>query len=122
MLCQAFISHSISYKACYTRKKIDSPEISLSAIMTTAIQRPLGMDTVVNTISVGPVNGQQVSVDNSTLEGHEQSTLSDTKTMDVTINNVVCSFSTKCHLNLKRIAMEGSNVEYHRQHGVRTLG
>ena len=41
--------------------------------------------------------------------------------VDVAINNVVCSFSTKCHLNLKRIAMEGSNVEYHRQHGVRSL-
>lgn len=43
--------------------------------------------------------------------------------LDISISNVVCSFSTKCHLNLKKIAMEGSNVEYHRQHGVmfRTL-
>lgn len=38
--------------------------------------------------------------------------------LSISINNVVCSFSTKCHLNLKKIAMEGTNVEYHRQHGV----
>ncbi|KAL4235969.1 TATA box-binding protein-like protein 1 [Mactra antiquata] len=38
--------------------------------------------------------------------------------LDISINNVVCSFSTRCHLNLKKIAMESSNVEYHRQHGM----
>lgn len=38
--------------------------------------------------------------------------------LSISINNVVCSFSTKCHLNLKKIATEGTNVEYHRQHGV----
>ncbi|XP_045158182.1 TATA box-binding protein-like 1 [Mercenaria mercenaria] len=42
----------------------------------------------------------------------------DVPMLDISINNVVCSFNTKCHLNLKRIAMEGSNVEYHRQHGM----
>lgn len=42
----------------------------------------------------------------------------DVPLIDISINNVVCSFSTKCHLNLKKIAMESSNVEYHRQHGM----
>ena len=32
--------------------------------------------------------------------------------MDIYINNVVCSFSVRCHLNLKEIALTGSNVEY----------
>ena len=32
--------------------------------------------------------------------------------MDIFINNVVCSFSVRCHLNLKEIALSGSNVEY----------
>ena len=32
--------------------------------------------------------------------------------VDIVINNVVCSFSVRCHLNLKEIAMNGSNVEY----------
>ena len=38
--------------------------------------------------------------------------------VDVDINNVVCSFSTRCHLNLKRIATEGANVIYKRENGV----
>ncbi|XP_070557019.1 TATA box-binding protein-like 1 [Ptychodera flava] len=37
--------------------------------------------------------------------------------VDVFINNVVCTFSTRCHLNLKRIGMEGVNVEYRRDSG-----
>ena len=38
--------------------------------------------------------------------------------IDIVINNVVCTFSLRCHINLKRLAMEGSNVEYKRSHGV----
>ena len=36
------------------------------------------------------------------------------KLIEPTVNNVVCSFSTRCHLNLRRIAMEGFNVEFRR--------
>ncbi|CAG2103246.1 unnamed protein product [Medioppia subpectinata] len=35
--------------------------------------------------------------------------------VDITINNVVASFSVKCHLNLRQIACKGSNVEYRRE-------
>ena len=100
--------------------------------MTTVIQRTasasgtVGPESVVSSVQVGPVNGQQVSGDNGSEQAQEQvqeqaqeQLAPEPKTMDVAINNVVCSFSTKCHLNLKRIAMEGSNVEYHREHGVR---
>lgn len=38
--------------------------------------------------------------------------------IDITINNVVCSFSVKSHLNLKHIAQQGFNVEYRRENGV----
>ena len=38
--------------------------------------------------------------------------------IDIIINNVVCTFSTRCHLNLKQIAMIGANVEYRREQGV----
>ena len=34
------------------------------------------------------------------------------------INNVVCSYSTRCHLNLKRIATEGMHVEYKKENGM----
>lgn len=39
--------------------------------------------------------------------------------IDITINNVVCSFSVRCHLNLKQIATQGANVEYKKENGVR---
>jgi len=38
--------------------------------------------------------------------------------VDIVINNVVCSFNTRCHLNLKRVATEGMNVIYKRDQGV----
>ncbi len=41
--------------------------------------------------------------------------------LDVYVNNVVCSYSTKCHLNLRKIATEGMHVEYKRENGVRSL-
>lgn len=81
--------------------------------MTTLVGRLVGTGNITNTV---PVNGQQI--DNGCTAENEQITEPAPMPMDVTISNVVCSFSTKCHLNLKRIAMEGSNVEYHRQHGM----
>lgn len=42
----------------------------------------------------------------------------DTPVIDIVINNVVCTFNLRCHINLKRLAMEGANVEYRREHGV----
>ena len=42
----------------------------------------------------------------------------DSPEIDIIINNVVCSFGVRCHLNLKRIAMEGAHVEYKRENGV----
>ena len=38
--------------------------------------------------------------------------------LDVVINNVVCSFSVRCHLNLRDIALRGLNVEYRKESGV----
>ena len=38
--------------------------------------------------------------------------------IEIAINNVVCSFAVRCHLNLRRVATEGANVIYKREHGV----
>lgn len=46
---------------------------------------------------------------------------SDEPVIDITINNVVCSFSVKSYLNLKQIAQNGYNVEYRRENGVTSL-
>uniref|UniRef100_G3U9R2 TATA box-binding protein-like 1 n=1 Tax=Loxodonta africana TaxID=9785 RepID=G3U9R2_LOXAF len=41
--------------------------------------------------------------------------------LDILITNVVCVFRTRCHLNLRKIALEGANVIYKRDVGVKTL-
>lgn len=41
--------------------------------------------------------------------------------IDITINNVVCSFSVRCHLNLRDIALKGFNVEFRRENGMVTM-
>ncbi|KAK9871953.1 hypothetical protein WA026_015201 [Henosepilachna vigintioctopunctata] len=41
--------------------------------------------------------------------------------IDITINNVVCSFSVRCHLNLREIALNGTNVEYRKENGMLTM-
>lgn len=41
--------------------------------------------------------------------------------IDIVINNVVCSFSVRCHLNLRDIALRGMNVEYRKEHGMVTM-
>jgi hypothetical protein len=42
----------------------------------------------------------------------------DVPEVDIEISNVVCSFSVRCHLNLREIALNGDNVEYKREQGV----
>ncbi|XP_023369274.1 TATA box-binding protein-like protein 1 [Otolemur garnettii] len=41
--------------------------------------------------------------------------------LDILITNVVCVFRTRCHLNLRKIALEGANVIYKRDVGVSIL-
>ncbi|KAH1024744.1 hypothetical protein HUJ05_004187 [Dendroctonus ponderosae] len=41
--------------------------------------------------------------------------------VDIVINNVVCSFSVRCHLNLREIALNGTNVEYRKENGMITM-
>ncbi|XP_028653574.1 TATA box-binding protein-like 1 isoform X1 [Erpetoichthys calabaricus] len=41
--------------------------------------------------------------------------------LDIIITNVVCVFRTRCHLNLRKIALEGTNVIYKRDVGQKVL-
>ena len=41
--------------------------------------------------------------------------------VDITISNVVTNFSVRCHLNLRTIATNGSNVVYRRDQSVSPL-
>ncbi|XP_034133504.1 uncharacterized protein LOC117587117 isoform X2 [Drosophila guanche] len=57
----------------------------------------------------------------SEQELQEQPTESDDPELDIVINNVVCTFSVRCHLKLRDIALRGSNVEYRRENGMVTM-
>ncbi|KAH8273376.1 hypothetical protein KR018_002041 [Drosophila ironensis] len=59
-------------------------------------------------------------------EGQHQLQAADTESndepeLDIVINNVVCSFSVRCHLKLREIALNGANVEYRRENGMVTM-
>lgn len=41
--------------------------------------------------------------------------------LDIIVTNVVATFRTRCHLNLRTIALEGTNVIYKPEAGVRHL-
>lgn len=45
----------------------------------------------------------------------------ETKEVDIVINNVVCSFNVRCHLDLREIAQQGHNVEYRKENGMVTM-
>ncbi|XP_017065239.1 uncharacterized protein LOC108103973 [Drosophila eugracilis] len=61
---------------------------------------------------------QPLALSNATNEGNASD---DEPELDIVINNVVCSFSVGCHLKLREIALQGSNVEYRRENGMVTM-
>ncbi|KAL1458513.1 hypothetical protein WDU94_008655 [Cyamophila willieti] len=62
-----------------------------------------------------------VSHQNHTIHTPRAPSPPPTPEVDIIINNVVCSFSVRCHLNLRQIALNGINVEYRRENGMVTM-
>ena len=69
----------------------------------------------VEIVQLSEINEQQTL--KNEIEKHDQKEEQE-ESLDIVINNVVCCFSTRCHLNLKRIAQEGLNAIYKRDCGV----
>ncbi|KAI8035191.1 hypothetical protein M5D96_012002 [Drosophila gunungcola] len=61
---------------------------------------------------------QPLALTTTSAEGNASD---DEPELDIVINNVVCSFSVGCHLKLREIALQGSNVEYRRENGMVTM-
>lgn len=90
-------------------------------MMATAIQNN-GIESLANgNINHVKVNEEHVEpsdiTTNSSTAG-EISSEAESPEIDIVINNVVCSFNVRCHLNLRQIALNGANVEYRRENGV----
>lgn len=64
---------------------------------------------------------QTVQAQNEVIQQCDKSKEEPEPEIDIVINNVVCSFSVRCHLNLRQIALNGVNVEFRREHGVSCL-
>lgn len=74
--------------------------------------------------TAGSQNGVKLEIkeeESGQSTSKQESKEDDPPEMDIFINNVVCSFSVRCHLNLKEIALTGSNVEYRRENGMVTM-
>lgn len=66
-------------------------------------------------------NGQHSYDESMNGGGQEAVVEEETKEVDIVINNVVCSFNVRCHLDLREIAQQGHNVEYRKENGMVTM-
>lgn len=78
-------------------------------------------DVFLNEASNGFGDCDKNELNNGDVIEEVKETPSEEPVIDITINNVVCSFSVKSHLNLKQIAQNGYNVEYRRENGMVTM-
>lgn len=73
----------------------------------------------------GEAGTDQLESPAATYANHEQQAMEEDQEaepeIDIVINNVVCSFSVRCHLNLREIALNGINVEFRRENGMVTM-
>lgn len=77
------------------------------------------LDKKMATLDGGSMQVEQIN--NHQAQNNDHQTNNGTEeppTIDIAINNVVACFATRCHLDLRTIAMEGTNVEYRRENGV----
>nr|CAD7393769.1 unnamed protein product [Timema cristinae] len=93
--------------------------------MFTAVQKN-GIKSLTNGnhLELEKVEDAQVSPDTSGIVAEEMPVPAENveePEVDIVINNVVCSFSVRCHLNLRQIALNGANVEYRRENGMITM-
>lgn len=66
-----------------------------------------------DSVVTGRSLGEELALDDHVPVAPEES-----PQVNVAINNVVCTFSTRCHLNLKEIALNGANVELKKAQGM----
>lgn len=78
-------------------------------------------DVVTAAAAAGDAAATSVDASASASKADADAEQEETPELDIVINNVVCSFSVRCHLNLREIALNGSNVEYRRENGMVTM-
>ena len=89
--------------------------------MATAVQNN-GIESLnngnINHVEVNEAHIESSDITTNSSTAGETPTEVEPPEIDIVINNVVCTFSVRCHLNLRQIALNGTNVEYRRENGV----
>lgn len=99
--------------------------------MTSLVHQKNGTD-LNNSISSSTLNSNSNMIfyksefheqsDNNALPNNPvQDCLTDNPNLKISISNVVTNFSVKSHLNLRYLALNGSNIEYRRENGMLTM-
>lgn len=91
-----------------------------NTLATNNPNEPGGDVIAASAVPVGD-NGDGVPVDGAAAVAVVEEEEGDAPEIDIVINNVVCSFSVRCHLNLRDIALNGHNVEFRRENGMVTM-
>ncbi|GAB0091820.1 TATA box-binding protein-like 1 [Sergentomyia squamirostris] len=129
-LNQSLMTSSSSTAAASSNVVVISPESvvngALNATHSTAlnpddiIEEDDGIDGSKVTDDCDSANGvikDEISAEVSTVDEEQEAE----PEVDIVINNVVCSFSVRCHLDLRKIALNGFNVEFRRENGMVTM-
>lgn len=98
----------------YSMSNINNQEIKQFKILNNNMNGQI--NPIQNQVAKNPPPIDRVKVEPAELKKAESATLPNS--LNIYVNNVVCSYSTRCHLNLRRIAMEGMHVEYKKENGM----
>lgn len=100
--------------------------------MTSIVHQKNGTD-LTNSISSPALNSNSSMIfyksefheqsENNALSNNpaQQDCLTDNPKLNISISNVVTNFSVESHLNLRYLALNGSNIEYRRENGMLTM-
>lgn len=105
----------------YSPTSNSSPTIQTNDIKhTTSTNNLIGQGSTEDTSKKSPSPPPPSTTDSVVDDANDQETEPEPE-IDIVINNVVCSFSVRCHLNLREIALNGRNVEFRRENGMVTM-
>lgn len=114
---------SIDSKAATTNTNIQTS--TNNTITTTHVNDTISKETYENTPPPNRTTRNDQPADKNatatTINDNNDDETEPEPEIDIVINNVVCSFSVRCHLNLREIALNGRNVEFRRENGMVTM-
>lgn len=115
---------SVNKEAEVTKPPTATVEDKVETVPEKAIDTVVTITTNTTTTNTTTTNTTTTTTTVKTTNDATNATATDAtppSELDIVINNVVCSFSVRCHLKLREIALHGSNVEYRRENGMVTM-